>query len=96
MADPVFNPTPKQSFQADKRAMKAHLDLIARQDLNFCLNTALMEYQLRLVKASANLNDAASNHFKISGAIEFLDEFKKLSLQHVPATRKVEGQLIQT
>lgn len=96
MAAPDFNPSPKKQFQLSKQRMKAHLELIGRPDLEDSLNTALLQYQWNLCKKMGNLNDAASNHFKIAGALEFLDEFKKLAAQPSAVDKKeAEGQLIE-
>jgi len=93
---PVFNPTPKARFQSDDRRLKAHLTLLERGDLQISLDYALMEYQNILANGSGNLNDAAANHFKMTGVIEFLNVFRKLAQQQAAPERKVEGQLLQT
>lgn len=93
---PVFNPTPKVRFQSDDRRLKAHLGLLERSDLQVSLDYALMEYQNILASGSGSLNDAAANHFKIAGVVEFLGVFKRLAEQKAAPERKIEGQLIQT
>ncbi len=83
-------------FQQDDRRTKAHLSLMERDDLAGSLDAALMEYQRQLCQNSSTLNDAAANHFKISGALEFLNVFKRLSEQPAPLAKRPDGQLIQT
>ncbi len=91
-----FNPSPKQRFQEDDRRLKSHLALLERTDLAGSLDVALMQYQWELSENASTLNDAAANHFKISGALELLNIFKRLSQQHAPPPKKHDGSLIQT
>jgi hypothetical protein len=93
-AAPVFNPSPRTRFQADDRRLKAHLSLLERTDLQVSLDYALMEYQNILAGAGNGLNDAAANHFKMVGVLQFLDVFKNLARQQAVPERKIEGQLL--
>ncbi len=95
MTTPVFNPTPRDTFQQDNRRLKEHLELIARPQLTASIQTAILEYQRRLARTS-DLNEAAGKHFKMVGVTEFLDIFWRLAEQTAPGKVKVEGQLMPT
>lgn len=95
MPAPVFNPTPRQSFQMDKDAMGGHLNLISSPQLTASIQTALLEYQRKLAHVT-DMNGAAASHFKMAGAIEFLDVFWKLAEQKTSGRVRAEGQLLPT
>lgn len=57
------------------------------------VNIALLEYQGRLTQGTPTANDAAMNHFKITGALEFLAVFRNLAETTPIPTRKDVGNL---
>jgi hypothetical protein len=94
MADiPNLNPTPKQDFLKSDLKVKQHMALIERDDLDTSLNAALLQYQLMLCSGSKDANEAAARHFKMAGALEFLNVFKYLGLREVQSESKIIGQL---
>ena len=74
----ITNPTPKARFQQSKNAVEAHRRLIEQQAFDIGADFALMEYQRILSQSSTTFNDAAANHFKVTGAQEFLQTFRNL------------------
>lgn len=73
-----LNPSPKTRFLQKEANVKAHHALIEREDLDHSLDTALNQYQLLLVLDAKDANAAAAAHFKITGVLEFLHQFKYL------------------
>ncbi len=78
----ALNPSPKARFQADKKLIEQHNRLIERSDLQTSIDYALLEYQAQLTGIAAGGNEAAAAHFRLMGAHEFINIFKRLSEQH--------------
>lgn len=89
------NPTPKQVLLLDAAGLKQHEKLMSDPQLYASLDIALLEYQRRLSNQRVDGNGAASNHFKITGAIEFLDVLKNLSQTNTPTPVRTPGELNQ-
>ena len=82
----ITNPTPKQRFQEHKSNIEAHRRMIELNTFDFGVDFALQEYQRLLSQQSTTFNDAAANHFKITGALEFLQTLRNLGeMQTRPA-----------
>ena len=75
----ITNPTPKARFQSNKRAIEDHRRMIEQPAFDAGADFALMEYQRTLSQQAVSFNDAAANHFKISGALEFLQTLRNLA-----------------
>jgi hypothetical protein len=89
---PNFNPSPKTRFIQVEANVKAHHALIERSDLDRSLDVALQQYQLLLVLDAKDANAAAAAHFKITGVLEFLHQFKYLAEAVAPnKTNKPTG-----
>lgn len=82
----ITNPSPRQRFQMSSKAISAHRELMQRPDLEVGLDFALMEYQGILSRQSTTFNDAAANHFKITGVLEFLQTLRQLAEPNAPTT----------
>lgn len=83
-----LNPSPKTRFLEKEANVKAHHALIEREDLDHSLDTALNQYQLLLVLDAKDANAAAAAHFKITGVLEFLHQFKYLGEATTPNKTK--------
>lgn len=75
---PNTNPTPKQRFQADKKAVENHRSLMQRDDLQRSIDFALLEYQHQ-VALRTNEQMSGSGHFRMLGALEFIGQMKNLA-----------------
>lgn len=73
------NPTPQQRFQANKGRIEEHRRLIEQDAFESGADFAIMEYQRLLSQQATTFNDAAASHFKITGALEFLQTFRLLA-----------------
>ena len=75
---PPNNPNPKQRFLTAPGLIKAYTDVMIMPGTRISLDYALMQYQHRL---AAPINDtvAAAAHFKMVGAMEFIDELLNLT-----------------
>lgn len=80
MADkPNVNPTPKQKFQSVTIQVSAHRELMQNGDLNRSIDIALLEMQRRQGQvASLDVASAATNHFKVQGALDFVSILRNL------------------
>jgi hypothetical protein len=92
----ITNPTPKARFQSRKNNIEAHRRLIEQDAFDSGVDFALMEYQRTLAQQSANFNDAAANHFKITGALEFLQTLRNLAEMATRPTIVDKDNLQQT
>lgn len=79
-----LNPSPKLRFLSVESNTKSHYALIERDDLQRSLDYALAQYQLLLSLEAKDANAAAAAHFKITGALEFLHQFKYLGEMATP------------
>lgn len=75
----ITNPTPRQRFQQSAKTVSAHRELMQRPDLEAGMDFALMEYQRQLAQSVTTFNDAAANHFKITGALEYIQTLRNLA-----------------
>jgi hypothetical protein len=75
----ITNPTPKARFQQSKINLQQHRQMIEQDAFDRACDFALMEYQRILSQQSTTFNDAAANHFKVTGAMEFLQQFRNLA-----------------
>lgn len=73
------NPTPKETFVLNRSLVEKHNSLIERPEFEVALHFSLLEYQKDLSKATANFQDAAANHYKMTGVLEFIAVMKNLA-----------------
>lgn len=86
------NPSPKQRFMQDPTCIKAHKALVDRMDFQMAADHALMQYQSDLATQRVDMGLAAANHFKITGALEFLQTFRNLAeTVNVPARQDTDN-----
>lgn len=78
-SNPITNPTPKQRFQESGENISRHRDLIATKEFVRGCDFALLQYQAELALRTADATNAASNHFKMMGALEFLQTLRLLA-----------------
>ncbi len=74
-----INPSPKFLFRSSSIKVKNHIAAMSSPVLKESIDTALLEYQLKLAAGTAESNGAAAAMFKIKGALEFVDELYKLA-----------------
>lgn len=88
MTSPI-NLTVKDRFQEEKELLGAHRNFTENDKLQACFDYAMLSFVDRICKAP--LNESGASHFKILGAREFLEEFRKLSA--MDTTPKLVDQL---
>lgn len=97
MAEIIINPTPKQEFLTDGKAVTAHRNLMQMPPLQHSIRAALAQYQRELFsRIAADGNTAAANHYKAQGAHEFINTLLNLAESFKPLTpRTTQEQLNQ-
>ena len=73
------NPSPKTLVLIDKKWIEAHRNLLQLPIFDRSINQALLEYQRVLVHKAKDGNESAAAHYKMTGALEFLNLFKNLA-----------------
>ncbi len=76
---PPVNPSPKFRFLTTEIFLNQHRALIDRPETQRAIDFALLEYQRILCEQNSDANAAAGNHFKVKGALEFVNVLKNLS-----------------
>lgn len=71
------NPSPKARFLNDRDLHSAHRTFTESESLQRCFDYALLSYMARL--SALPMNESGATHFRIMGAQEFIQEFRKLS-----------------
>lgn len=74
----ITNPSPKARFIHSKEFVEKHRELMQRDDLQRGLDYALLEYQ-KEVAMRTNEQMAGTGHFRIVGALEFIQILKDLA-----------------
>ena len=87
------NPTPKQRFVATKPMVERHRDLMQKPEFEAACDFAMMEYQQRLSAMNVTFNDAAANHFKITGALELIAIMRNLGETTPLPTKRIDDNL---
>ena len=94
MSQVVTNPSPKQRFIESKDLVSKHRDLVASSQFQMAADLALLEYQRQLsMTPFDNYNACAAAHMRMTGAQEFLQQFRNLAETVVPPKREVGGNL---
>lgn len=83
----ITNPSPKARFMGSKANVEAHRSLMQRDDLQHSIDFALLEYQRRVAMIT-NEQLAATGHFRILGALEFIQTMKDLA-ESTPEPTKI-------
>lgn len=80
MTNPNVNPSPKSRFQESQQNVSHHRELIQRNEFQRACDFGLLQYQGQLASMDlqGNMNNAAANHLKITGVIEFLHVLRHL------------------
>lgn len=73
------NPTPKETFLSNRALLEKHNSLLERPEFEAACHFGLLEYQRVLSQSTVPFQDAAANHYKMTGALEFLAVLKNLS-----------------
>lgn len=90
---PNVNPSPKARFQQASDNISKHRALISTHEFQRACDYALLDYQSTLAKQMTTANDAAANHFKITGALEFIQAMRTLGETIVHSEKKDQGNL---
>jgi len=94
MSQIVKNPTPKQRFQSNPKALTSHRDLIASDQFQQSTDFALLEFERQLSMVPFdNFNACAAAHLRKVGAHEFLSVLRNLAESSVPEAAKGDGNL---
>lgn len=88
MADvPLMFPSPKQSFLADEKQCRRHLDFLASENLQHSLNVSLAQQQWQL--CHSEVADPSARFYMMRGALHFLEIFHNLATHpQVPSKPK--------
>lgn len=79
MSQIVKNPTPRQRFQEDPKIISSHRDVVGDPKFAYALDMALLEYQrVQSMAPQENYNACAAAHFKLVGAMEFMQLLRNL------------------
>lgn len=79
MTTPNVNPSPRTQFQQSGAYVAIHQEMITGEDFIRGISTALLEYQWQLCVRTGDANGAAASHFRMTGALEFVDVLKRLA-----------------
>lgn len=74
-----LNPSPKTRFHLSADNLKKHRDLVDSNEFQRGADFALLQYQAQLSLQPVEMAGAAANHFKMTGALEFLQAFRLLA-----------------
>lgn len=75
----TLNRTPKQRFHDHPEWLSQHNQFVVSPIFERGSDFALLQYQAYLSSQSVDGQNAAANHFKMVGAIEFLQTFRLLA-----------------
>ena len=92
----ITNPTPRARFQSNKKTIEDHRRMIEQASFDYSCDLAMLEYQRVLSQSVTTFNDAAANHFKVTGAQEFLQTFRNLGEMPSRTTPVDRDNLIPT
>ncbi len=92
MSTVIKSPNPKLRFQESADNVSKHRDLIASREFQRAADFALLQYEVILSNTPLdNFNMAASAHFRLLGAQEFLQVLRTLGeTQSAPAKTLIE------
>lgn len=77
-AEPVKNPTPKQRFIQNTRALKDYVGILDNEAFQVATDLAMLEYQRTLSRQTTDALSASAAGFKLKGALEFLNTLRSL------------------
>lgn len=73
------NPQPKARYLASAAIVQIHRKMMSDGSFQHALDTALLQYQGELAGQAVDGSGAAANHFKVVGALQFVNVLKNLS-----------------
>lgn len=86
--EPIKNPTPKQRFLQNTRAVKDYVAILDSESFNTATDLAMLEYQQTLARQTTDALTASAAGFKLKGALEFLQLLKTLPDTHPVTARR--------
>lgn len=89
----VINPSPKTRYMSDTKRISIHRELMQRDDVIMALDFALLQYQSRVAQIT-NESMAGAGHFRMLGALEFIQELITLAESQTIRPVKDTGNLI--
>lgn len=96
MSEPLnLNPQPKARFIGSADACRIHRKMMMDGNFQHAIDMALLQYQGWLANKTTDANSAAQNHFKIAGALEFINVFKHLGEVPVAVPQKIDTDNLQ-
>lgn len=78
ISSPVINPSPKTRFMSSKANVERHREMMQNDYLQTSLDFALLEYQAQVAVRTPE-NVAGAGHFRMLGALEFVQTLKTLA-----------------
>lgn len=94
---PERNPSPKDEFIANKKAIDAFNDIFSRRETQLCIQTALAQHARTLTAQRViDGTTAAANHFKLQGAHELVNILMNLGEKPISLTKAVPDNLDHT
>lgn len=80
MAEPIpVNPSPKARYLSDATVVRRHKELTQSGIFQHAVDMALLQFQVELSQQKVDGVGAAANHFKVTGALEFVNLLKGLA-----------------
>ena len=76
--EPLKNPTPKQRFLQNTRAVKDYVGILDNEAFQVATDLAMLEYQQALTRQTTDALTASAAGFKLKGALEFLQTLRTL------------------
>lgn len=76
--EPVKNPTPKQRFLLNTRALKDYVGILDTDAFQTATDLAMLEYQQALSRGTTDALTASAAGYKLKGALEFLQTLRTL------------------
>lgn len=86
------NPTPKELFLTNKKAVQAHDNIFSLEPVRHSLDTALLQYQRQLLDIPPN----PATFERIRGAQEFISILMNLTLTPQPVKKSDSDNLIHS
>lgn len=78
--EPVpINPSPKLRYVSNGQVVKAHREMTQSDTFQRAVDSAMLQYQFELSGQRVDGSGAAANHFKLTGALEFIHLLKCLA-----------------
>lgn len=76
---PLANPSPRHRFQESANNVSLHRKMVDSHEFQRATDFAMLEYSASLSTQTVDFQGGAANHFKLRGALEFLQTLRVLA-----------------